>query len=1627
MLPHCVCQPPVLPDSVFTDEDCENKLVGETCKLKCKQNFSIPQINFITCQTNGTWTYVPTCQLDVCIKPDFPRTAVVIKDDCSFKRIGETCTLECLKVPETYEIVCLNTTRWSTYPKCSCPSFISSKNMQFEEDCSQKKPREKCRISCKNSPELNKHMFITCLSNSEWSSEPLCDELICSTPVLPSYLIFGESRSQNIYIPNESESHQDPYQQCKDKTVGSTCEVSCKKGGNVIGSNIIVCLNTLKWSPFPFCSCGEPQIPEGIQQTRSCQNVLPGGECKLKCEENLQMLGNPFIQCLENLTWSSFPTCSSDSCSYPQVPERIIITEACTNKNPGETCKISCKHGGKLLGREAIVCLNKTHWTEASLCTCPKPVLNSNVKSISECEGVMPGNDCNLVCETNFEMSGRSTIICGNDANWSGLQPECKTDQESNLCQKPSLGPLLVAEDSCSSKKPGDVCTLTCKGDAVIIGNGTLKCLNTGTWSKLPDCGCSEPVLNADIESNNDCKNKIIGYKCHLKCKKGIMVGDPFIICQMNANWSPPPLCKLQICSKPVLPLGILEPTEDCSSKEVGNKCPLRCIEGGHVIGSDYIECLSESTWSKHPTCTCPDPKLHLPENLALEEECVNKTAGMQCSVTCKKSMKLTGNNFIECDEKTKWSKFPSCQKLYCPEPKLQKNVLISLKDCRFKTTNQTCELACKKGGKLIGGKFITCLNGIEWSAYPKCTCKVPVLTNDLKIVEEEDCNFKEPGMTCKLSCTDGKKISKIDFIICQNDTEWSALPKCQEAFCPKPNTPSFLTAQRDCSSTPIGQICTLNCIGGRKIVGENYMTCLSNLTWSPTPKCTCPPLHANSTLKGNCSSVIPGAKCNVTCKHSMAIAEREFIVCNDKSNWDNLNICKRKPCKNMGFPSTSIYVGRCENKVAGQTCKLSCRGSAVFFKNLNTITCTKDGKWPKPQKCVCRSIKSLTHLGLTLKEPCINKNLNQTCKIECINGLDLKDRNFIKCDTSFQWSPPPSCEVDFCQAPHIPDKMRVIEGNCSRLKIGESCKLTCINRGLIDGSQETYTLSCSADRKLNKMPTCTCTSPSLPLTLSLGESCERKEINDICLVRCNSDPIVDRYIVCLMQEEWMWSAFPDCPCTPPTHLNNYVTLEENCMRNIFPVNTTCNVTCGNFGYIVGAKHITCLPGSVWSESPSCTCAPPPIPPPTSSARFLNISACNRVLPGMSCPVSCTRGIVDKNFLYCNESFFWEDYPSCEIKCMNPSDQLAENFVGLAEDCMSNSEFPSGIICRLICLNGGEYISPPSIQCTDNSTWNSTAYCTCPKPELTGKDFAFDETENDECKNKFKGQECNFVCTAPGYAIKEDKKSLECEGKLWKGELLCERVGIWCPNPVSELELRKVGLVNGCSKESSLAPTTTCVVKCLTPGSVMMIPGQSISTEILQSEIRCSMDGTWLHIPQCSCYSLQPQTPYLLRENCDRKFHMHKCPLSLSQGFTFRDVDYVQCIDGSWGKMPAYMALPKCSKPSTRDALLLWPKECDIKYVNQTCNLSCRYNAFFMTTQLTTFSITCVQIPTGEALWSSFPPCACMNFYHPNYTPRDSCAQKRPGETCVVLCVRENAWGTTRCDAGGTWTTPVCA
>ncbi|XP_054723244.1 sushi, von Willebrand factor type A, EGF and pentraxin domain-containing protein 1-like [Uloborus diversus] len=1278
--PTCTCPNPNLPSDLTTANDCIRKRPGDKCFLKCRGRSSFIGNDFIVCMNDSSWSPIPECTF--CSEPKLPDN-MKFEEDCSSKVIGDDCKVACInrgKLLGADVVVCMNVSAWSEFPTCSCPNPEFNENIVPDSDCSGVPPGKFCLLRCRNNLTIVGNKSIECLPSLKWTLQPKCEPKICSIPMLTEGLMFTEN--------------------CSSKLEGQNCQLRCKYGGKLLHRNYITCINETFWSPLPSCTC-PPFQDQNLMTLGDCSVKHAGETCNLSCEEGKILTGNSMVSCQSNGTWDYQPSCRTAICMTPKLEGTPLhFKENCSFKSPRESCKLGCNNDGVVIGTNSIECINEREWSALPLCACNEPKLENTTKTRVNCNGTTPGTACQLECtKKGTEFKSKDFIVCQNNITWDDA-PVC----ENIICPDPILPEILVFEQDCTNRVANDKCTVKCKEGGKMLGESIIQCIEGVSWTLAPDCSCPEPELKPGLEFKNNCSQKRRTETCTLGCKGGLqLLGTTYLTCLNNTKWSPQPDCQRISCPNPSLP-AFLAFNGSCVSDATGDMCRLKCKNGGKLVGNDF----------------------------------------------------MSGNAFITCNDNTEWSPLPSCAKIMCPKPFLSDELLEFQENCKF--IGETCRLKCKKGGKIIGNATIICGKNTSWTGFPDCSCPAPGLGAYQKA--KGDCSETLPGGVCRLECIKtGTEFKGKDFIVCQNNTMWEDAPSCENIICPDPVLPEILIFEQDCTNKVANDKCTVKCKEGGKIFGKSFIQCIEGVSWTSAPDCSCPEpeLKQGLEFKNNCSQKRRNETCTLGCKVGLQILGKKFLTCQNNTKWSPQPDCQRISCPNPSLPTFLALNGSCVSDANGDMCRLKCQNGGKLLGN-DFMRCTDGRNWSEKPVCTCP--RPAARQNVEIRERCDQKKPGDQCRVGCKPKFQIEGPNFIKCQSNGQWNQLPQCKRTECIAPNVSTVLETNE-NCSNKKINESCHLKCKKGGSILGAAS---VKCLNSGRWSRFPKCSCPVPQLSELLEAKENCSLKEPKQKCEIQCKQNYRLsgNAFITCNNNTEW--SPLPACMkivCAKPSLSDVLLEFKENCAVKY--AGDSSQLKCKSNSSLIGSGDIKCLPNSTWTEMPKCGC-PKLIP----RGELETAENCTEKRKGETCLLKCKKNFEltsRKNRISCLDNAQWESLPTCRKKICSSSALSSEilDFIGCASKGI-------GETCEVKCKKRGEMIGSNKITCINETSWTSFPDCKCPVPALGNKLRA-----TEDCKSKKRGEKCTLTC----------EEDYQLEGRSF---IICKNDTAWDTPPSCKLK-----------------------------------------------------------------------------------------------------------------------------------------------------------------------------------------------------------------------------------------------
>lgn len=1036
----------------------------------------------------------------------------------------------------------------------------------------------------------------------------------------------------------------------------------------------------------------------------------------------------------------------------------------------------------------------------------------------------------------------------------------------------------------------------------------------------------------------------------------------------------------------------------------MGSVCEVACKESGQsVVGQSVVACLGTLHWSPLPLCTCSEPDLRGSEGLRPAKKeasgCRNAAPGQTCELECGgRQQRIHGNPVVRCLPNATWSSpLPKCVPRLCSELRTPK--YLEKRSCSGRHVGDTCTVACReRGAQLVGGAILVCLNETHWSEVPACTCPRPSLRSGLRLGPAE-CGGVLPGGRCHLRCEEEyARIVGEEYIVCGNDSRWTAQPKCEAKLCPKPDlrpaTLRFDDGSKDCSAKKPGDTCLLTCSTGT-LLGVNPITCLAGLSWTDLPACACPPPHLGAELRAaeGCDTKLPGQTCRVACRSPVRVPSAPGLTCSNESRWSEPPTCRAVACEWPAKLKPNVVPdGDCTSKRPGEKCPVSCAHGGELLGD-PWIRCDESKAWTTSPACGC----SAPVLGEGLKSSnasCGKTPVGRRCQLRCDDAAKkMVGRPHIECLPNLRWTSQPSCRTPTCADPSIPEKtLETVGGACRGKKVGEACRLRCTAGGEIRGEDS---ILCLNETHWSPLPECSCPPPELRDDLRANATCRALRPGAKCPLACRQRGEVlagSGSITCLKGGQWS----PQPPCRArncaPLKLPEKVLEAAGGACADKKVGEACRLRCSAGGRLLGGSDtVRCLNETHWSELPDCAC-----PAPVLRASLDTKADCSATRRGGSCALFCRhdKKMTGNATIVCRNDTEWSPQPTCEEQ-LCPEPQVPP-YLRAVRSCAAKTV---GEDCELTCSQGGKIVGgQKNIVCQRDLSWTPHPTCTCPTPtESTGLRVG-------NCTEVRPGQSCRLSCL-DGSAM-PDTDTLTCgrESAAWTQEIpACKK------KRCRSLTLVHPSVYRGTCERKSAGDV--CQLRCIGSGTFLGGDGH----------IRCLRNGTWTRPRKCVCPAPPDRSEYLpAGPECATRSANETCPVTCRNGFDSRTQKFIRCS-------PFYRweNYPPC-EPESCPTLVL-PKHlrvvegnCNRMTAKSSCRLACERGVMQ--------GPDVVRCDEFQRL-SRVPRCVCPRPSFPAGTAtRELCEGKPEGARCWYHCLVEpDNQLLVQCKEDLTWTAfPQC-
>ncbi|XP_060069923.1 sushi, von Willebrand factor type A, EGF and pentraxin domain-containing protein 1-like [Ylistrum balloti] len=972
-VPRCndgaVCPPPELPmyssvaspmDSVF--------YTGSTIMVNLTCGGTYELVNII-CESNRKWTMDRlSCSAVFCDSPTLRDNSHIIEGTEGPYQQNDTIEVGCeLGYYTTGQTMfrCLYNSQWNgTMPICtgvSCPELHPSSNSHIEDISVSYTYADVTIVRCDTGYTLVGDSHLYCQADGTWNTSlPTCQAVVCPVPVL----------NDNSLVENGS----NPY------VFGDIIHVKCKQGYQLFGYDIFMCKSDGRWDGnFPVCKgtcplhCKDSQIcddPDG--GCPDCEPAWWGRHCQYPLGCRLSPQGTEYRGEMNSTISGRVCQAWSDTTVHTHKYEKFVDIEAnnfCRNPD-NETCPWCYTVDPDVRWELCPVPLC------SSLAQCPPPVLPQNVTVINPPQiAFFTGSVLllELKCGEGFKTVSSPRIKCLENNTWTYSIPSCQAVR----CKHQALPDHSYITGMSVTHFPYVLSVqVSCKDGYTLQGPSQLTCSHPNySWNvtKCKPIVCQKPALSAFSYVDQNKNEYPFGSQIMVKCTQLYRrVGQGRFRCLSDGRWDGEmPECKAPSCSLPKVPMSHLVDVRSLADMSPGGNVTVVCR---NTNGTSVLQCLPNGTFSGTiPECKatgCGPPTMPQDKYVVVKHE-NDMDTGSTLMVHCVSGMELYGPEELTCLTNGSWSNDNSeCKMIRCPSPVLPDHSVIVRGKKTVYRYGDTVLVICLEGYSPLYPVTLVCQHDKTWNGtMHRCdalSCQVPTPPDTLQYIIKSSADLQFGG-TLTVGCKAGYKTLGNEQMICEANGRWAGhLPDCQAMTCMLPSLSSDLYVMVDQGNgvTP-GDIISVWCRPGMKVVGFPYLKCLKDGTWNAsTPTCqhiNCsPPLGIDYNIIPKKKSYIYKDTISVYCKDGFELQGASTLACGLDGTWGtNQPWCSEVKCALP--PLSDLHVLNMD-----QTSSLSVGGivhvGCTNNKKSVNLRCRKDKTWNSSLPA-CDKIKTVVQV----------------------------------------------------------------------------------------------------------------------------------------------------------------------------------------------------------------------------------------------------------------------------------------------------------------------------------------------------------------------------------------------------------------------------------------------------------------------------------------------------------------------------------------------------------------------------------------------------------------------------------------------------------------------------------------
>lgn len=486
--------------------------VGQQLEFKCDSGYRLVGERILMCMKSGEWNHqIPLCQSIGC-----PPPTPLNHGHMNYK-VNNTVNMSS-SLADSYSNYYSDNSTMNYYKHEDVVTFSCNEGYKFQGNSTR-----------------STFQMLKCFSNDSWiGSLTSCIPIKCPWPSVEHAIIVNKIEINSKYgaIPGTKLSIT-----CKERFIVSDDNVTCNNYGDwfpAVPKCILHQCSPLSTHPVANLFVGKSITVSSLTKNKNnsvendtlAQLTLAiggdkfGDKFTLQCNDMTKKLNlminntNNLIineiswQCDEKGIWKLIrdvnmtenqlrqyllanDVCENNksSCSPPMVPLNGYLID--TGENDGDNWQINdsitykCRNGYKLHGSGIIFCTENGTWSPLQQCklvNCIRPPTIIDAKFLlntNESKIYEFGRVIQYICSSGYRLFGQGTIRCLASGNWSKMQGKC-----SRLsCGKPNINNEIMLVGN--SYLYGEELSYNCPKNNL---HGKIICKADGTWSNLPIC-----------------------------------------------------------------------------------------------------------------------------------------------------------------------------------------------------------------------------------------------------------------------------------------------------------------------------------------------------------------------------------------------------------------------------------------------------------------------------------------------------------------------------------------------------------------------------------------------------------------------------------------------------------------------------------------------------------------------------------------------------------------------------------------------------------------------------------------------------------------------------------------------------------------------------------------------------------------------------------------------------------------------------------------------------------------------------------------------------------------------------------------------------------------------------------